>query len=128
MRESGLAAALEWLGTNTRKHYDVEVGVVTDPSADPQSADVRTFLYRSVRELLLNAVKHGGKNVHITMKHAPPDKVKIVVADDGPGFDPAILVERESARTHSDSSIFASGWAVLAANSRSRVRAAAAHA
>jgi signal transduction histidine kinase len=91
LRESGLAAALEWLGTDTRKLYDVKVGVVTDPSADPQSADVRTFLYRAVRELLLNAVKHGGKNVQIIMKHSPPDNVKIVVADDGPGFDPAIL-------------------------------------
>ena len=90
--EHGLAAALEWLAAETRKNYNVEVTVEADFSANPKAADVRIFLFRAVRELLLNSVKHaGGSAVHITMQHRRPDKVRIIVADDGPGFDPTSL-------------------------------------
>jgi signal transduction histidine kinase len=90
--EHGLAAALEWLAAETRKNYDVEVTVETDPSANPKAADVRIFLFRAVRELLLNSVKHAvGSALHVTMQHLRPDKVRIIVADGGPGFDPTSL-------------------------------------
>src|SRR6266513_6403884 len=92
LHELGLAAALEWLAAETRKNYNVEVTVEADSSANPKAADVRTFLFRAVRELLLNSVKHAiGSAVHITMQHLRPDKVRIIVADNGPGFDPTSL-------------------------------------
>ncbi len=92
MYEHGLAAALEWLAAETRKHYDIEVTVEADPSANPKAADVRIFLFRAVRELLLNSVKHAtGSALHVTMQHLRPHKVRIIVADDGPGFDPTSL-------------------------------------
>jgi signal transduction histidine kinase len=90
--EHGLAAAFEWLAAETRKNYNVEVIVEADSLANPKAADVRIFLFRAVRELLLNSVKHaGGSAVHITMQHRRPDKVRIIVADDGPGFNPNSL-------------------------------------
>jgi signal transduction histidine kinase len=90
--EHGLAAALEWLAAETGKNYDVEVTVEADPSANPKAADVRIFLFRAVRELLLNSVKHAtGSALHVTMQHLRPDKVRIIVADGGPGFDPTSL-------------------------------------
>jgi signal transduction histidine kinase len=90
--EHGLAAALEWLAAETRKNYDAEVTVEADPSANPKAADVRIFLFRAVRELLLNSVKHAtGSALHVTMQHLRPDKVRIIVADGGPGFDPTSL-------------------------------------
>jgi signal transduction histidine kinase len=50
-----------------------------------------------VRELLLNSLKHGsGSVVHITMEHRRPDKVRIIVADDGPGFDPNSLDDKRT--------------------------------
>ena len=86
--EHGLASALEWLAAETRKNYNVEVIVEADSLANPKASDVRIFLFRSVRELLLNSVKHaGGSAVHIMMQHRRPDKVRIIVADDGPGFN-----------------------------------------
>jgi signal transduction histidine kinase len=92
LHERGLAAALEWLVAETRKSYNIEVTVEADSSANPKAADVRIFLFRAVRELLLNSVKHaGGSAVHITMQHLRPDKVRIIVADGGPGFDPNSL-------------------------------------
>jgi len=93
--EHGLAAALEWLAAETGKHYNVKVTVEADSSANPKAADVRIFLFRGVRELLLNSVKHAvGSAVHITMRHLQPDKVRIIVADDGPGFKPTLLDDK----------------------------------
>jgi len=90
--EHGLAAALEWLAAETRKNYDIEVTVEADASANPKAADVGIFLFRAVRELLLNSVKHAtGSALHVTMQHLRPDKIRIIVADGGPGFDPTSL-------------------------------------
>jgi signal transduction histidine kinase len=92
LHERGLAAALEWLAAETRKNYNVEVTVEADSSANPKAADVRIFLFRAVRELLLNSVKHAtGSALHVTMQHLRPDKVRIIVTDGGPGFDPTSL-------------------------------------
>jgi signal transduction histidine kinase len=97
LHEHGLAAALEWLSAETRKNYNIEVTAEADCSANPKAADVRIFLFRAVRELLLNSAKHaGGSAVHITMQHRRPDKVRIVVADDGPGFDPNSLDDKRT--------------------------------
>jgi signal transduction histidine kinase len=97
LHERGLAAALEWLAAETRKNYNVEITVEADSLANPKVADVRIFLFRAVRELLLNSVKHAvGSAVHITMQHLRPDKVRIIVADGGPGFDPASLDAQRS--------------------------------
>src|SRR6266403_295722 len=95
--EHGLAAALEWLAAETRKNYNIEVTVEADFSANPKTADVRIFLFRAVRELLLNSAKHaGGSAVHIKMQHRRPDKVRIIVTDEGPGFDPNSLDDKRT--------------------------------
>jgi signal transduction histidine kinase len=95
--EHGLAAALEWLSAETRKNYNIEVTAEADSSANPKASDVRIFLFRAVRELLLNSAKHaGGSAVPITMQHRRPDKVRIIVADDGPGFDPNSLEDKRT--------------------------------
>jgi signal transduction histidine kinase len=100
LHDDGLAAALEWLATETRKNYNVEVTVEADPAANPKAADVRIFLFRAVRELLLNSVKHAaGTSVHITMQHLRGDKVRIIVADGGPGFDPNSLDTHRTRQT-----------------------------
>jgi signal transduction histidine kinase len=97
LHERGLAAALEWYAAETGKNYNGEGTGEADSSANPKAADVRIFLFRAVRELLLNSVKHAvGSAVHITMQHLRPDKVRIIVADDGPGFDPNALDDKRT--------------------------------
>jgi signal transduction histidine kinase len=90
--QHGLAAAIEWLAAQTRKHHNVQVTVKADSSVNPKAFDVRVFLFQAVRELLLNAVKHAaGSPVRIAMTNSKSNKVQIIVADRGPGFDPATL-------------------------------------
>ena len=92
LHDHGLAAALEWLASQARKHHGAKVSVDADSSANPKAIDVRVFLFQAVRELLLNAVKHApGSPVHITMKGIGAGKVRVIVSDRGPGFDLARL-------------------------------------
>ena len=99
LSESGLAAALEWLAAQSRKDYNVQVSVEADSSANPKAGDVSVFLFRAVRELLLNALKHGaGSPVHIAMTSVGVRKLRIVVTDRGPGFDPDTLGPHQTGR------------------------------
>jgi len=92
LHDHGLAAALEWLAAQARKHHGAKVSVDANSSANPKAIDVRVFLFQAVRELLLNAVKHGaGSPVHIVMKGVGSSKLRVTVSDRGPGFDPATL-------------------------------------
>jgi signal transduction histidine kinase len=92
LHDHGLAAALEWLAAQARKHHGAKVSVEAVPSANPKAIDVRVFLFQAVRELLLNAVKHAaGSPVHIMMKGVGSGKLRVIVSDRGPGFDLAKL-------------------------------------
>ncbi len=93
--ERGLAAALQWLAEEMSKHHRVEITVAASADDNPQAADLRIFFFRAVRELLFNALKYGQASpVRITMQRGESDALCIIVADEGPGFDPATLATR----------------------------------
>jgi signal transduction histidine kinase len=58
---------------------------------EPLTDDIKILLYRSVRELLVNIVKHAGaKNVSVTLAMTGND-IQVTVEDDGVGFDVSSL-------------------------------------
>lgn len=94
--ERGLAAALLWLAAEMTKQHGVQMTVQASSDDDPAASDLRVFFFRAVRELLLNAVKYGqGSAVVVTMSRDESDGLRVVVADQGPGFDPAALATRD---------------------------------
>jgi signal transduction histidine kinase len=55
---------------------------------------MKTLLYRSVRELLVNAAKHAqASHVHVTVDRIDND-IRIAVEDNGIGFDTSRLQDR----------------------------------
>jgi signal transduction histidine kinase len=95
LQSSGLPAALTWLADQTRKKYGLEVQISADPRANSLRKDIRTLLFESVRELLINAVKHAkADRVAIELALDPDDALRITVTDQGIGFDPAAVVDR----------------------------------
>jgi signal transduction histidine kinase len=55
------------------------------------SDDYKALLFRSIRELLVNAVKHGKpKHIGVSIQR-DGNNVCVWVEDDGVGFDPKIL-------------------------------------
>jgi signal transduction histidine kinase len=92
----GLGAALRWLGRWKSKTLLLKVHVDADPNAEPRNPTTRTLLYRSVRELILNAAKHArAEEVYVAMGRIP-GRVQITVEDTGAGFDVAAWDRGES--------------------------------
>jgi PAS domain S-box-containing protein len=95
LQRSGLPAALAWLAEWAHEKYKLSVRISADPRADSARKDVRTLLFESVRELLFNAVKYAKTDhVTLTLELAADDQMRITVADEGVGFDPARLDDR----------------------------------
>jgi CheY-like chemotaxis protein len=95
---SGLPAALRWLADSTREKYGLDVALSADPAADSDRKDVRTLLFESVRELLVNAVKHARVGrVTVDLALDPQHNLCITVTDQGIGFDPETLDDRDRA-------------------------------
>jgi len=86
----GLEAALEWLVEQFAKQYDISFSFHDDKQPKPMGEDVRGILFRAVRELLFNVVKHANaKNARVSITHNDGN-VRIDVEDDGIGFDEAV--------------------------------------
>jgi PAS domain S-box-containing protein len=84
--ELGLEAAVEWLAEKVQNEHGLAVKVVDDGHRLPLSEEMRGLLFRSVREMLLNTVKHArASSVEIRLEKGD-DGLQIQIADDGRGF------------------------------------------
>lgn len=85
--ELGLVQALEWLGEQFYNQHGLRIALTHDLKAGKIDEDVQIFLYRSIRELLFNIVKHArAKKVHIALQKSGGN-IRITVRDNGIGFD-----------------------------------------
>lgn len=83
----GLCEALHWLGRWMFTKHQLEVDVQTDQAVEPKAEKIRVLLFRAVRELLLNVVKHAETHrASVKLQAAAPGCVQVVVSDDGVGF------------------------------------------
>jgi PAS domain S-box-containing protein len=93
LRQFGLAAGLRWLG-DRMEQQGLIVHVDVPSSTPPLSEDHTTLLFQCVRELLFNVLKHAGTDrASVMMIEDGPDKVKIIVHDEGVGCDPVAIRE-----------------------------------
>jgi PAS domain S-box-containing protein len=84
---------IEWLAEQKRKQYGLEVAVDVGDGDLGAQEDLRVLLYQVVRELLFNVVKHAEtKRVRIAAERMD-DHIRVVVADEGVGFDPDALAD-----------------------------------
>jgi len=88
----GLEAAVrDWLQKELADERGIEVDFETQGQPLRLSEDVRVALYRAIREVLINVIKHAGaQKVHVTLANLD-DTVRVEVLDDGAGFDPASI-------------------------------------
>lgn len=87
LQEHGLPSALTWLGTQMQRHglaVTVDLGGTSHLGLPEECA---LLLFQSVRELLLNALKHAKAKEVVVRLHTADNKVHIQVRDDGIGFD-----------------------------------------
>jgi len=106
LHEAGLAAGLDWLAEQVREQHHWTVEVKSDPRAEPESEDVRFFLFGAVRELLFNACKYSGvTSALVTMTRVSHRWVKLLVEDQGKGFNPE-AIRRENRPTSGGFGLF----------------------
>lgn len=95
LRQCGLAAAFKWLRTWCMEKYGLDVTVAAEEDIDP-GFEISVALFRGVRELLFNIVKHSGvKSAALRMSRPADGGLEIVVNDQGAGFDPEAIRARE---------------------------------
>ena len=95
--ELGLEPALQYLAEQMEREHGVPVQYRDDGLEKPLRDDLRVTLYRSVRELLVNAVKHARASQLKVSVSRLGDRIRILVEDDGVGFDSGILEVRSPA-------------------------------
>ena len=85
----GLEGSLRWLSLQFKEAQEVEVDI--EGQASISEPDVHTLLFRSVRELLFNVVKHAGVDRATVRLDQRDGVVRVEIRDDGRGFDPDTL-------------------------------------
>ena len=87
MNEIGLAAAIsEWLEEQVGKRYGLKTDFVDQVHRVPLTDDVRAILFRNVRELLTNVVKHAHAQTVSVRLERDDGNLRMVIQDDGVGF------------------------------------------
>jgi PAS domain S-box-containing protein len=94
LSEIGFKAAVESLAGGIDAVYGIPVTIKDDGRSDLIGEDVRSPLFRCVRELLMNAVKHSRAKVVAVSLERDNDRIRITVADDGAGFDASTAGKR----------------------------------
>jgi signal transduction histidine kinase len=86
--ELGLVPAIEWLGEQFQAKHQLKVLIESRRRHLKLSDEMQFVLFKTVRELLVNAVKHSGAGrVRIALK-SRGRRLSLTVRDDGSGFDP----------------------------------------
>jgi signal transduction histidine kinase len=87
----GLGPALRWYAREFAGRTDISVAVEEqgEPIKMPQS--LASYLFRSLKELINNGAKHGRATEIIITLYWRPMEVRIVVDDNGQGFEPAAV-------------------------------------
>jgi PAS domain S-box-containing protein len=82
----GFEPAIEWLADHMEQHYGLVVAVEDDDQPKPLDNEGRVLLFRAVRELLFNVLKHAQASSAKVSMHRDGDRLRIIVEDNGVGF------------------------------------------
>ena len=89
----GFEAALAWLAEHTSAQHGLKVRLRSDHQDKPLDEETQGVLFRSVREILFNVVKHARARQALIDVHRQGGWIVVTVEDDGVGF-PALMTAR----------------------------------
>lgn len=82
----GLGAAVEWLAEKMHKQHALQIQVECDEHSKHLNIEKRILLFRAVRELLINVIKHAKATQARVFIRREGKYLKITVDDNGVGF------------------------------------------
>lgn len=86
--ELGLGASLDWLAEQFTKKHHFKVETVIPRNIGRLPEEIEVFAFRSVQEILTNAVKHAKANRVQIKLGLVANNLEITAEDDGIGFTP----------------------------------------
>jgi len=93
--EFGLDAAIEKLAGEIQEQYGLKVRFRAAKNLQSLDNDIRVLLFRLVREIFTNTLKHAeAHQINVLMKQFD-DCLKIIIEDDGIGFDAAPYIGKK---------------------------------
>lgn len=96
LQKVGLQAALErWLDTEIADKHNIQISVLDKGVPKLLSEDAKALLFRAVRELALNVVKHAQANTLTVTLETRANELLLEISDDGKGFRHMGQAERE---------------------------------
>ena len=89
LHELGFEAAVAaWLTDQIEQKHGIATELEDDGQTRPLDDDIGAILFRNVRELLINVVKHArASKVKVSIRRIGT-QIRVSVEDDGAGFDP----------------------------------------
>lgn len=97
LQQGRLSDALEWLVRWMRENHGLTVELEIDPGINPEKEDITILLFQSIRELLFNVVKHTDvTSARLEMVRYGGNHLRITVTDQGSGFDPEKIWEKDA--------------------------------
>lgn len=91
LEQDGLAVALAWYVQAFRPRVTFPISLTVDPSLPRLDPLVEYQLYQIAQEAIVNAARHAEPQSVAVALQVTPNGVRLVVADDGKGIDPARL-------------------------------------
>ena len=85
--ELGLEPALKWLSVYMRSKDNLQVDLKVAAEDATIDIDLRVLVFKVIRELLRNVVKHSGAHAASVTVTRSPDELRAVVEDRGSGFE-----------------------------------------
>jgi signal transduction histidine kinase len=91
----GLVPALKWLAQKMKEQFGLKIRLEIKAEQHFENESLRTCMFRAVRELLFNIVKHAGVKYARLILSGSDDAVVITVIDKGCGFEKNLLQNLE---------------------------------
>ena len=104
----GLVAALHWYAEQFARRIDISVAVEGEDAVPRLAAHVENALFRIAQEALTNVAKHAQATQVTVTVEVEGGSLRLVVADDGLGFDPSTTI-----RAHLAEPDGGRGWGLL---------------
>jgi signal transduction histidine kinase len=83
----GLVPTLRQFGEDFARQTNIELTINEEGAQRPLDRVVARHLFRSLKELIGNAVRHGPAGQIVVSVYWMPDSLRLIVDDDGRGFD-----------------------------------------
>jgi PAS domain S-box-containing protein len=88
LHDLGLEPAIQWLAEYMQQQHGLVVAVQDDDHPKSLDNEARMLLFRAVRELLFNVLKHAQTSWARVILQGDGTQVRVIVEDNGVGFAP----------------------------------------